>query len=159
MFQPSVHPNRKGCAILQLSPLKLPQQAPIIFNKSLLNVYNRFCYTNCLKCFSHFHMLTHSLKISSNPSLVAGFFFPESSGKLEHESKKGTKYFKQTLVLNGAKSPFATVPVCLEIPDLPFYLFVIKRQDESYVLTLQKATCNRVSLFMQTDSKFTVLVP
>lgn len=42
--------------------------------KSLLNVLNLLCYTNCLQCFSHFHMLTHSLKISYNPSLVAWFF-------------------------------------------------------------------------------------
>lgn len=79
--------------------LKSPQQAPIISNKSLLNVYNRFCYTNCLKCFPHFHMLTHSLKISPNPSLVAGFFFSSSSKHREIRTRERgrTKCFKQTL--------------------------------------------------------------
>lgn len=48
--------------------------SPNYFSKSLLNVLNLFCCTNCLQCFSHFHMLTHSLRISFNPSLVAGFF-------------------------------------------------------------------------------------
>lgn len=83
--------------------LKSAQQAPIIFNKSLLNVYNRFCYTNCLKCFPHFHMLTHSLKISPNPSLVAGLFFfssfSSSSKRREIRTRQRgrTKRFKQTL--------------------------------------------------------------
>lgn len=78
--------------------------SPNYFPKSLLNVHNLFCYTNCLQCFFfHFHVLTHSLKISFNPSLVAGFF-PESSEKFEHKSKKGGKVLEKTLAIKGTKS-------------------------------------------------------
>ncbi len=60
------------------------------FPKSLLNALNLFCYTNCLQCFSHFHVLTHSLKISFNPSLVAGFFLKAQ----RNENIRVRKYFK-----------------------------------------------------------------
>lgn len=93
---------------------KVASTSPNYFHKSLFNVLNLFCYTNCLLRFSHFHMLTHSLKLSFNPSLVAVFFFPESSEKLEHKSKKWAEYFKKHFIfINEAKSLLAKL-FCLQ---------------------------------------------
>lgn len=74
LFPVSVYTDLKGCAtiVLALTPKVVPTSRNS-FLKSLLNVPNLSCYTNCLHCFSHFHMLTHSLKISFNPSVVVGF--------------------------------------------------------------------------------------
>lgn len=78
LFPVSVYADLKGCATVLLAlTLKVAPTSCNYFLKSLLNVPNLSCYTNCLRCFSHFYMLTHSLKISFNPSLVARvFFFP-----------------------------------------------------------------------------------
>lgn len=130
-------------------PLKSPRQAPIIFNKSLLNVYNRFCSTNCLKCFPHFHMLTHSLKISCNPSLVAGFSFSSKHREIRTRERGGTKCFKQTLKrLKWSKITFRNSS-CLPGNSWPafFICFSIKRQGESRVPALHKATRNQATLF------------
>lgn len=71
--------------------------SPNYFHKSLLNVFNLSCYTNCLLCFSHFHMLTHPQKIRL--ILFCGRVFNDKSGKLERKCKKGAKYFDKHLLM------------------------------------------------------------
>lgn len=97
LFPVSVYVDLKGCAtvLLALTPKVAPTSCNY-FLKSLLNVPNLSWYTNCLHCFSHFHMLTHLLKISFNPSLVTGllFFFlwELEETRIYRKSKKWPKY-------------------------------------------------------------------
>lgn len=140
--------THKAALFRNRHPLKSPRQAPIIFNKSLLNVYNRFCYTNCLKCFPHFHMLTHSLKISPNPSLVAGFFSVSSKhGEIRTRERGRTKCFKQTLKrLKRSKITFRNSSCfCWKFLPLPSF-FHSKTKVESCVFSLHKATCRRATV-------------
>lgn len=98
---------------------KVAPTSPNYFHKSLLNVLSLFCYTNWLKCFPHFHMLTHSLKISFNPSLVARFLLRAQRNK-SMRVRKGAKYSKKHLPLieqNHCNT------FCQEIPDLQCFFF------------------------------------
>lgn len=58
--------------------------------------------TVCSVFSSHFHVLTHSLKISFNPSLVAGFSLKAQRNQNIRVRKRAV--LQKTLAVNGTKS-------------------------------------------------------